>query len=167
VIKLDRKRNNVVLSCVRLLSFSAKSEPSFWKSWLRVRLSRVQSRILSDYGAFIDLGGIDGLLHITDMASRHVRHPSEVLTVGQEVTAKVLKFDQDKNRVSLGVGDWAMILGWVFRDAILRRRVCLARSPTSLATGAFVELSQALKGWCMSLKWTGRTKCSIPARWSL
>ncbi|RAB37814.1 30S ribosomal protein S1, partial [Burkholderia multivorans] len=56
-----------------------------------------------DYGAFVDLGGIDGLLHITDIAWRRVRHPSEVLSVGQEVTAKILKFDQEKNRVSLGI----------------------------------------------------------------
>jgi len=58
---------------------------------------------ITDYGAFIDLGGIDGLLHITDMAWRRVRHPSEVLTVGQEITARVLRYDADKNRVSLGV----------------------------------------------------------------
>jgi ribosomal protein S1 len=58
---------------------------------------------ITDYGAFVDLGGIDGLLHITDLAWRRVRHPSEMLTVGQEVTAKILKFDQEKNRVSLGV----------------------------------------------------------------
>ncbi len=58
---------------------------------------------ITDYGAFVDLGGIDGLLHITDIAWRRVRHPSEVLSVGQEVTAKILKFDQEKNRVSLGI----------------------------------------------------------------
>ena len=58
---------------------------------------------ITDYGAFVDLGGIDGLLHITDLAWRRVKHPSEVLTVGDEVTAKVLKFDQEKNRVSLGL----------------------------------------------------------------
>src|SRR4029077_3719549 len=58
---------------------------------------------ITEYGAFVDLGGIDGLLHITDMAWRRVRHPSEVVQVGQELTAKVLKFDQEKNRVSLGV----------------------------------------------------------------
>ena len=58
---------------------------------------------ITDYGAFVDLGGIDGLLHITDLAWRRVKHPSEVLEVGQEVEAKVLKFDQDKQRVSLGI----------------------------------------------------------------
>jgi small subunit ribosomal protein S1 len=66
---------------------------------------------ITDYGAFVDLGGIDGLLHITDLAWRRVRHPSEVLNVGDEVTAKILKFDTEKNRVSLGSSSSAKIRG--------------------------------------------------------
>lgn len=85
---------------------------------------------ITDYGAFIDLGGIDGLLHITDLAWRRVRHPSEMLTVGQEITAKVLKYDQEKNRVSLGVKQ----LGddpWTGLSAVTHKApACSARLPT-------------------------------------
>jgi small subunit ribosomal protein S1 len=79
---------------------------------------------ITDYGAFVDLGGIDGLLHITDLAWRRVRHPSEVLTVGQEITAKVLKFDQEKNRVSLGVNSWAKIRGLAVARYPAKAPVC-------------------------------------------
>lgn len=85
---------------------------------------------ITDYGAFVDLGGIDGLLHITDMAWRRVRHPSEVLQVGQEVEAKVLKFDQEKSRVSLASSSWAKIRGWAWLAATRRAPACSARSPT-------------------------------------
>ncbi|NBV71500.1 MAG: S1 RNA-binding domain-containing protein, partial [Burkholderiaceae bacterium] len=104
VIKLDRKRNNVVLSRRAVVEASQGEERAKMMSNLQEG-SVVQGTIknITDYGAFVDLGGIDGLLHITDLAWRRVRHPSEMLTVGQEVTAKILKFDQEKNRVSLGI----------------------------------------------------------------
>ena len=104
VIKLDRKRNNVVLSRRAVVEASQGEERAKLMSNLKegaVVTGLVKN--ITDYGAFVDLGGIDGLLHITDLAWRRVRHPSEMLTVGQEVTAKILKFDQEKNRVSLGV----------------------------------------------------------------
>jgi len=104
VIKLDRKRNNVVLSRRAVIEASMGEERSKLMETLKegTVVTGVVKNI-TDYGAFVDLGGIDGLLHITDLAWRRVRHPSEVLTVGQEITAKVLKYDQEKNRVSLGV----------------------------------------------------------------
>ena len=104
VIKLDRKRNNVVLSRRAIVEASMGEDRAKLMENLKEG-STVTGVVknITDYGAFIDLGGIDGLLHITDMAWRRVRHPSEVLTVGQEVTARVLRYDQDKNRVSLGV----------------------------------------------------------------
>src|SRR5450830_173352 len=104
VIKLDRKRNNVVLSRRAVVEASMGEERQKLMETLKegTVVTGVVKNI-TDYGAFVDLGGIDGLLHITDLAWRRVRHPSEVLTVGQEITAKVLKFDQEKNRVSLGV----------------------------------------------------------------
>ena len=104
VIKLDRKRNNVVLSRRAVVEASQGEERAKLMSNLKEG-SVVQGIVknITDYGAVVDLGGIDGLLHITDLAWRRVRHPSEMLTVGQEVTAKILKFDQEKNRVSLGV----------------------------------------------------------------
>ncbi|MGZ9046371.1 MAG: S1 RNA-binding domain-containing protein, partial [Telluria sp.] len=101
VIKLDRKRNNVVLSRRAVIEASMGEERQKLMETLKegTVVTGVVKNI-TDYGAFVDLGGIDGLLHITDLAWRRVRHPSEVLTVGQEITAKVLKYDQEKNRVS-------------------------------------------------------------------
>jgi small subunit ribosomal protein S1 len=113
---------------------------------------------ITDYGAFVDLGGIDGLLHITDLAWRRVRHPSEMLTVGQEVTAKILKFDQEKNRVSLGVKQ----LGddpWV---GIARRyppNTRLFGKVTNLTDyGAFVEIESGIEGLVhvSEMDWTNK-----------
>lgn len=85
---------------------------------------------ITDYGAFVDLGGIDGLLHITDMAWRRVRHPSEVLQVGQEVEAKVLKFDQERAASRWASSSWAKTRGWAWLAATRKAPACLARSPT-------------------------------------
>src|SRR5881409_1721016 len=104
VIKLDRKRNNVVVSRRAVLEETAGAERQNLLSSLQEGATvKGIVKNITDYGAFVDLGGIDGLLHITDLAWRRVKHPSEVLNVGDEVTAKVLKFDQEKNRVSLGM----------------------------------------------------------------
>src|SRR5690606_33713617 len=104
VIKLDRKRNNVVLSRRAVIEASMGEERAKLMETLKEgTIVNGVVKNITDYGAFVDLGGIDGLLHITDLAWRRVRHPSEVLSVGQEITAKVLKYDQEKNRVSLGV----------------------------------------------------------------
>ncbi len=104
VIKLDRKRNNVVLSRRAVVEASMGEERAKLMQTLKEG-SVVQGVVknITEYGAFVDLGGIDGLLHITDMAWRRVRHPSEVVQAGQEITAKILKFDTEKNRVSLGL----------------------------------------------------------------
>jgi small subunit ribosomal protein S1 len=104
VIKLDRKRNNVVLSRRAVIELSLGEEREKLLETLQegIEIKGIVKNI-TDYGAFLDLGGIDGLLHITDMAWRRVRHPSEVVQVGDEITAKVLKFDQERNRVSLGI----------------------------------------------------------------
>ena len=104
VIKLDRKRNNVVVSRRAVLEASMGEErQKLLENLQEGTIIKGIVKNITDYGAFVDLGGIDGLLHITDLAWRRVRHPSEVLNVGDEVTAKVLKFDQEKNRVSLGM----------------------------------------------------------------
>ncbi|MFZ9070717.1 MAG: 30S ribosomal protein S1, partial [Burkholderiaceae bacterium] len=113
---------------------------------------------ITDYGAFVDLGGIDGLLHITDMAWRRVRHPSEVLTVGQEVTAKVLRFDQEKNRVSLGIKQ----LGDDPWDGIARRYpqgTRLFGKVTNITDyGAFVEIEPGIEGLVhvSEMDWTNK-----------
>ncbi len=104
IIKLDRKRNNVVVSrrAVVELEFSAEREQLLESLEEGVIVKGVVKN-LTDYGAFIDLGGIDGLLHITDMAWKRVRHPSEVVNVGDELEVRVLRFDRERNRVSLGL----------------------------------------------------------------
>jgi len=104
IIKLDRKRNNVVVSrrAVVELEFSAEREQLLERLEEGVIVKGVVKN-LTDYGAFIDLGGIDGLLHITDMAWKRVRHPSEIVNVGEELDVRVLRFDRDRNRVSLGL----------------------------------------------------------------
>jgi small subunit ribosomal protein S1 len=104
VIKIDQKRNNVVLSrrAVVEKEYSAEREELLKTLEEGATVTGVVKN-LTDYGAFIDLGGIDGLLHITDMAWRRVRHPSECVEIGQEIKVKVLKYDKDKNRVSLGM----------------------------------------------------------------
>ncbi|MGR9100639.1 MAG: 30S ribosomal protein S1, partial [Gammaproteobacteria bacterium] len=104
VIKIDQKRNNVVLSrrAVVESEYSVERE-ELLKTLEEGAIVTGIVKNLTDYGAFIDLGGVDGLLHITDMAWRRVRHPSECVEIGQEVQVKVLKYDQDKNRVSLGM----------------------------------------------------------------
>ncbi len=104
VIKIDQKRNNVVLSrrAVVEKEYSAERE-ELLKTLEEGAIVVGVVKNLTDYGAFIDLGGIDGLLHITDMAWRRVRHPSECVEIGQEIKVKVLKYDKDKNRVSLGM----------------------------------------------------------------
>ena len=104
IIKLDRKRNNVVVSrrAVVELEFSAEREQLLEGLEEGAKVTGVVKN-LTDYGAFIDLGGIDGLLHITDMAWKRVRHPSEVVNVGDELEVRVLRFDRERNRVSLGL----------------------------------------------------------------
>ena len=104
VIKLDERRNNVVVSRRAVVEeeYSAEREALLERLQEGQQLKGIVKN-LTDYGAFVDLGGIDGLLHITDMAWRRVKHPSEVVEVGQEIEVKVLKFDRERNRVSLGL----------------------------------------------------------------
>jgi small subunit ribosomal protein S1 len=104
VIKLDRKRNNVVVSRRAVVEeeYSAEREELLKNLTEGAVLTGIVKN-LTDYGAFVDLGGIDGLLHITDMAWRRVKNPSEVVNVGDEIQVKVLKFDRERNRVSLGL----------------------------------------------------------------
>jgi small subunit ribosomal protein S1 len=159
VIKLDRKRNNVVLSRRAVVETSQGEDRAKLIEDLKegsVVTGLVKN--ITDYGAFVDLGGIDGLLHITDMAWRRVRHPSEVLTVGQEVTAKVLRFDQEKNRVSLGIKQ----LGDDPWDGIARRYpqgTRLFGKVTNITDyGAFVEIEPGIEGLVhvSEMDWTNK-----------
>ena len=159
VIKLDRKRNNVVLSRRSVLEVNMGEERQ--KLLETLQEGAVVTGIvknITDYGAFVDLGGIDGLLHITDMAWRRVRHPSEVLTVGQEVEAKVLKFDQEKSRVSLGVKQ----LGedpWVGLARRYPQGTRIFGKVTNLTDyGAFVEVETGIEGLVhvSEMDWTNK-----------
>src|SRR5450830_91399 len=159
VIKLDRKRNNVVVSRRAVLEENMGADREALIGSLKEgAIVKGIVKNITDYGAFVDLGGIDGLLHITDLAWRRVKHPSEVLTVGEEVEAKILKFDQDKNRVSLGIKQ----LGddpWV---ALTRRYPVSTRlfgKVTNLTDyGAFVEIEPGIEGLVhvSEMDWTNK-----------
>jgi len=159
VIKLDRKRNNVVMSRRAVLEATAdKDREKLIENLQEGTVVKGIVKNITDYGAFVDLGGIDGLLHITDLAWRRVRHPSEVLNVGDEVTAKILKFDAEKNRVSLGMKQ----LGddpWV---GIARRYPAGTRlfgKVTNLTDyGSFVEIEQGIEGLVhvSEMDWTNK-----------
>ena len=159
IIKLDRKRNNVVVSRRAVV----ESEHSEEREQLLERLQEgaiVDGVVknLTDYGAFVDLGGIDGLLHITDMAWKRVRHPSEVVEVGQELDVRVLKFDRERNRVSLGLKQ----LGEDPWDNIARRYPTGARlfGKVSNVTdyGCFVEIEPGVEGLVhvSEMDWTNK-----------
>ena len=159
VIKLDRKRNNVVVSRRAVLEASLGAErEELLKTLQEGAIVKGIVKNITDYGAFVDLGGIDGLLHITDLAWRRVKHPSEVLAVGDEVTAKVLKFDQEKNRVSLGMKQ----LGedpWVGLSRRYPPGTRLFGKVTNLTDyGAFVEIEQGIEGLVhvSEMDWTNK-----------
>ena len=159
VIKLDRKRNNVVVSRRAVLEASVGEEREALLANLKESsIIKGVVKNITDYGAFVDLGGIDGLLHITDLAWRRVRHPSEVLAVGDEVQAKILKFDQDKNRVSLGLKQ----LGedpWVGIARRYPQGTRMFGKVTNLTDyGAFVEIEQGIEGLVhvSEMDWTNK-----------
>ncbi|MEY2995063.1 MAG: hypothetical protein RL357_1998 [Pseudomonadota bacterium] len=159
VIKLDRKRNNVVLSRRAVVEASMGEERAKLLENLKEG-SVVQGVVknITEYGAFVDLGGIDGLLHITDMAWRRVRHPSEVVQAGQEVTAKVLKFDVERQRVSLGLKQ----LGddpWMGVARRYPQGTRMFGKVTNIADyGAFVELDPGIEGLVhvSEMDWTNK-----------
>ena len=159
VIKLDRKRNNVVVSRRAVLEANQGEERQKLLETLQEgAVVKGVVKNITDYGAFVDLGGIDGLLHITDLAWRRVKHPSEVLSVGDEVTAKVLKFDTEKNRVSLGMKQ----LGedpWVGLSRRYPTGTRLFGKVTNLTDyGAFVEVEQGIEGLVhvSEMDWTNK-----------
>ncbi len=147
VIKLDRKRNNVVVSRRAVVEASMGEERAkLLETLAEGAVVKGIVKNITDYGAFVDLGGIDGLLHITDLAWRRVRHPSEVVQVGQEIEAKVLKFDKEKNRVSLGLKQ----LGedpWIGISRRYPQGTRLFGKVTNITDyGAFVEIESGIEG---------------------
>ncbi|MCK4609358.1 MAG: 30S ribosomal protein S1, partial [Gammaproteobacteria bacterium] len=159
LINLDRKRNNIVVSRRAVLS----EEGSEGREAVLANLQEGQEVIgivknLTDYGAFVDLGGVDGLLHITDMSWKRIKHPGELITVGDEIKVKVLKFDNDKNRVSLGMKQ----LGEDPWAGIERRYPVNARlfgKVTNLTDyGCFVEIENGIEGLVhvSEMDWTNK-----------
>jgi small subunit ribosomal protein S1 len=159
VIKLDQKRNNVVVSRRAVI----ESESSVERDELLESLQEGQEvkgivKNLTDYGAFVDLGGIDGLLHITDMAWKRVKHPSEIVNVGDEIQVKVLKFDRERTRVSLGMKQlgedpWVAIANRYPEGSKLSGRV------TNLTDyGCFVEIQEGVEGLVhvSEMDWTNK-----------
>jgi small subunit ribosomal protein S1 len=159
VIKLDRKRNNVVVSRRAVVEeeFSAERDSLLKNLQEGTELTGIVKN-LTDYGAFVDLGGIDGLLHITDMAWKRVKHPSEVVAVGQELQVKVLKFDRERNRVSLGLKQ----LGSDPWEDLARRyppNTRLFGKVTNIADyGCFVEIEEGVEGLVhvSEMDWTNK-----------
>ncbi|HAW44974.1 MAG TPA: 30S ribosomal protein S1 [Sutterella sp.] len=159
VIKLDRKRNNVVVSRRAVVEATMGEERAkLIESLKEGTIVKGVVKNITEYGAFVDLGGVDGLLHITDLAWRRVRHPTDVVKIGDEIEAKVLKFDQDKNRVSLGLKQ----LGedpWV---GIMRRYPKGTRLFGKVSNitdyGAFVEIEAGIEGLVhvSEMDWTNK-----------
>jgi len=159
LIKLDAKRNNVVVSRRAVLEAANSQE----REELLANLQEGQSvkgivKNLTDYGAFVDLGGVDGLLHITDMAWKRIKHPSEIVAVGDEIDVKVLKFDRERNRVSLGLKQlgedpWVEIKARYPENAIVTAKV------TNLTDyGCFAELEEGVEGLVhvSEMDWTNK-----------
>jgi len=159
VIKLDAKRNNVVVSRRAVLEAENSAEREQLLSNLQEGMEvKGIVKNLTDYGAFVDLGGIDGLLHITDMAWKRIKHPSEIVAVGDEILVKVLKFDRDRNRVSLGLKQlgndpWVLIKGRYPEGSRVKARV------TNLTDyGCFAELEEGVEGLVhvSEMDWTNK-----------
>jgi len=159
VIKLDQKRNNVVVSRRAVMEAANSVEREALLESLQEGMSvKGIVKNLTDYGAFVDLGGVDGLLHITDMAWKRIKHPSEIVEVGQEIDVKILKFDRERNRVSLGLkqlGDdpWVEITNRYPEGSRVKARV------TNLTDyGCFAELEEGVEGLVhvSEMDWTNK-----------
>jgi len=159
VIKLDQKRNNVVVSRRAVL----EAENSAEREALLQNLQEGQSvrgivKNLTDYGAFVDLGGVDGLLHITDMAWKRIKHPSEIVSVGDEIDVKVLKFDRERNRVSLGLKQLGEDPWLEIKARYPENTRVMARVTNLTDYGCFAEIEEGVEGLVhvSEMDWTNK-----------
>jgi small subunit ribosomal protein S1 len=159
VIKLDRKRNNVVVSRRAVVETEGSTERvSLLENLQEGEIVKGVVKNLTDYGAFVDLGGLDGLLHITDMAWKRVKHPGDIVKVGDEIDVKILKFDKERNRVSLGLkqmGDDP----WVYLSRRYPQSSRLFGKITNIADyGCFVEIEDGVEGLVhvSEMDWTNK-----------
>jgi small subunit ribosomal protein S1 len=159
LIKLDQKRNNVVVSRRAVLESVSTEERDALLEKLQEGMSvKGIVKNLTDYGAFVDLGGVDGLLHITDMSWKRIKHPSEIVNVGDEIDVKILKYDRERNRVSLGLKQ----LGedpWVAIKARYPEKIQVKAVVTNLTDyGCFAELEEGVEGLVhvSEMDWTNK-----------
>jgi len=159
LIKLDQKRNNVVVSRRSVLEAENSAErEALLESMAEGMEAKGIVKNLTDYGAFVDLGGVDGLLHITDMAWKRIKHPSEIVNVGDEINVKVLKFDRERNRVSLGLKQ----LGedpWVqIKERYPENTRVTARVTNLTDYGCFAEIEEGVEGLVhvSEMDWTNK-----------
>jgi len=158
IIKMDRIRNNIVLSRKAVLMDQNSSSEEIKEKYAEGNVTKGFVKNLTDYGAFIDLGGIDGLLHITDISWKRINHPQELLKVGDEIDVQVLKFDEDKNRVSLGMKQlsddpWEKVEGNIELNQVYESKV------VNIAEyGVFVDLGDNIEGLVRTseLDWTNK-----------
>ena len=165
ILKMDRRRGNIVVSRRTVLEESrAEQRHEIVANLAEGQVIDGTVKNLTDYGAFVDLGGIDGLLHVTDIAWRRVNHPSEVLSIGQQVKVRIIKINHETHRISLGMKQlqedpWSNI-----ETRYASGRSSRAGSPTSPTTARSWSLSPASRGSSMSPKCRGPRRMSIPAR---
>jgi len=158
IIKMDKVRNNIVLSRKAVLIDLNSSSEEIKEKYAEGNITKGFVKNLTDYGAFIDLGGIDGLLHITDISWKRINHPQEILKVGDEISVKVLKFDEEKNRVSLGMKQltddpWEKVEGKIELNSVYESKV------VNIADyGVFVDLGDSIEGLIRTseLDWTNK-----------
>ena len=158
IIKMDKIRNNIVLSRKAVLLDQNSSSEEIKEKYAEGNITKGFVKNLTDYGAFIDLGGLDGLLHITDISWKRINHPQELLKVGDEIDVQVLKFDEDKNRVSLGMKQltddpWEKVEGNIELDKVYESKV------VNIADyGVFVDLGDNIEGLVRTseLDWTNK-----------
>ncbi|WP_020406765.1 30S ribosomal protein S1 [Hahella ganghwensis] len=159
VIKLDQKRNNVVVSRRAVLEAENSAERDALLQTLQEGMEvKGIVKNLTDYGAFVDLGGVDGLLHITDMAWKRIKHPSEIVNVGDEISVKVLKFDRERNRVSLGLKQLGEDPWVAIKDRYPENTRVTARVTNLTDYGCFAELEEGVEGLVhvSEMDWTNK-----------
>ncbi|WP_343182850.1 30S ribosomal protein S1 [Buchnera aphidicola (Neophyllaphis podocarpi)] len=159
VIKLDKKRNNVVVSRRAVIEFENSTERNLLLENLKedIKVKGIVKN-LTDYGAFVDLGGVDGLLHITDMAWKRVKHPNEIVNIGDEIFVKVLKFDKEKTRVSLGLKQLSTD-PWISISKRYPENTKITGRVTNLTDyGCFVEIEEGVEGLVhvSEMDWTNK-----------
>ena len=159
VLKINRRRSNVIVSRRVLLEEERDSKrQDLLRTLEEGQIVQGKAKNITEYGVFVDLGGLDGLLHITDMSWKRIRHPKEMITMGQELTLKVLSFDRENSSCP--------IPGRISPPASPKAPSAPARSPTWWTTVRLWSWSPAWKAWCTSPKCPGRASCVIPPRWS-